>query len=1003
MIPVYVNYNRDRVKKYQIKTTILQNTEGHKEVLKQALHPEAKLHVNTMFDNYKLFKENYLHANLTLCEKREDFIAIQFVEGETLENKMLKSLYKKDLPSFYVLLDHYLIYLTSFACEVDIIQQTLGQQDDLYSVFDALDVINKKCMVIANIDINFDNIIVDSNSDFVLIDYEWILKRPVPIDFIVFRALFHFYNKNYCHFRELDFDSISKHVGIDNTLSSKYLDIERQFQEHVVGPENSQYENRYLKKRMELRSLVDAQVVEYKDQEICEMINSRSWRLTAPLRKLSFNLNKFRIPIMSVVMNRPKMFLKRFVFSLISVIRLIPFTSGLRKTVKGIIARIFPPLLWLISTGDSNGYIKRPKKYFYNSDISNIGDNCAWLSSKFDVLLFSIINWDSRYQRPQHIATYFSRQGHRVFYLETQFDGNDTAFYEIKENIIGVMLHTATGCKVLYEKNFDVNINESVKQLDRLIEHFDIRDFVVIVEYPLWLPLVQYLKEKYNCFVMYDYLDLFSGFEVDNHLLEINDKKMLHVSDLVVATSEYLKNLIAGNSKKTIIVRNGTEFSRFHSGPDHQVDLGLSKPIIGYYGAIAEWFNVGIIEAIAQERPEWNIVLIGEASMLNQRILKRYRNVYLLGEKDYSELPGYLYNFDVCLIPFKADSDLIKATNPVKFYEYLAAGKKIVATEIPELIPYKDQYVYLTNDSWEFIGYIDKCVNNSDLLATKTQMFDFARYNDWQTRCAEIKTAIIQNHKLVSVVVVTYNNLELTMECLSSIFTKTGYPNYEIIIVDNNSQDGTPTYLRKIDQYYTNVSVIFNNKNVGFAKANNQGVKLARGEFIIILNNDTVVTRGWISNLVKHLEREPALGMICPVTNSIGNEAKINVDYKTIEQMEVFASEYTRNNFNKLYKELNVLALFCVALKREIIEEVGLLDESYGIGMFEDDDYSYRVKEKGYLIACAEDVFIHHYGRASFKKMRYDEYEGLFNTNKAIFEAKWKTEWTPHVYRPGVK
>ena len=98
----------------------------------------------------------------------------------------------------------------------------------------------------------------------------------------------------------------------------------------------------------------------------------------------------------------------------------------------------------------------------------------------------------------------------------------------------------------------------------------------------------------------------------------------------------------------------------------------------------------------------------------------------MLGEKNYRELPQYLVDFDVCLIPFDTSTNLIKATNPVKFYEYLSAGKKIVATDIPELKKYQDKYLYMTNDTKEFYNYVLLCLNDKDSLLTSKECIDFA-------------------------------------------------------------------------------------------------------------------------------------------------------------------------------------------------------------------------------------------------------------------------------------
>jgi GT2 family glycosyltransferase len=95
--------------------------------------------------------------------------------------------------------------------------------------------------------------------------------------------------------------------------------------------------------------------------------------------------------------------------------------------------------------------------------------------------------------------------------------------------------------------------------------------------------------------------------------------------------------------------------------------------------------------------------------------------------------------------------------------------------------------------------------------------------------------------------------------------------------------------------------------------------------------------------------------------------------------------------------------MYCVAFRCYVLDAVGLLDESYGAGMFEDDDFSRRVREAGLRVVCAEDAYVHHVGQASFAKLGRDEYERLFAKNRAYFERKWKQPWLPHKTRAGVE
>jgi GT2 family glycosyltransferase len=246
---------------------------------------------------------------------------------------------------------------------------------------------------------------------------------------------------------------------------------------------------------------------------------------------------------------------------------------------------------------------------------------------------------------------------------------------------------------------------------------------------------------------------------------------------------------------------------------------------------------------------------------------------------------------------------------------------------------------------------------------------------------------------LVSIIVLSYNNLTLTKECLESIEKYTNYLNYEVIIVDNASTDGTQDYLKK---YFFHHTLILNTENKG-AMGNNCGIKASRGEYIVFLSNDTLVTPGWLTTMVNHFKRNPQLGLLGPVTNNIGNEAKINVSYIHPRDMFPEVQKITANSMGKLFR-LKALAFFCVMMPRKIIEQVGVLDEQFSLGYFEDDDYCHRVEAAGYIVCCADDVFIHHYLSATYGKMRSGAREALFENNKKLYEVKWGP-WEKHHYR----
>jgi GT2 family glycosyltransferase len=117
-----------------------------------------------------------------------------------------------------------------------------------------------------------------------------------------------------------------------------------------------------------------------------------------------------------------------------------------------------------------------------------------------------------------------------------------------------------------------------------------------------------------------------------------------------------------------------------------------------------------------------------------------------------------------------------------------------------------------------------------------------------------------------------------------------------------------------------------------------------------------------------------------------------------MKDMEAFAQNHVAARENQVF-DIKMLAMFCVVMRKAIIDQVGPLDERFGVGLFEDDDYARRVHQAGYRVICAEDVFVHHYGRASFNKLSAEEYQGIFELNQRLYEAKWGGAWVPHKNR----
>jgi GT2 family glycosyltransferase len=246
-----------------------------------------------------------------------------------------------------------------------------------------------------------------------------------------------------------------------------------------------------------------------------------------------------------------------------------------------------------------------------------------------------------------------------------------------------------------------------------------------------------------------------------------------------------------------------------------------------------------------------------------------------------------------------------------------------------------------------------------------------------------------------SVVVVSHDNLALTRLCLESAIQNTEAPPFELIVVDNGSQDGSRSYLRTMSRRFPQVRLVLNEENRGFPSACNQGLQLAGGRLLLLLNNDTIVPPGWLARLSAHAD-DPEVGLVGAVTNRIGNEAEVEASYETYGGFLWAASERARNKACESF-DIPMPAMFCLAFRRDVYERLGPLDEDFGVGTLEDDDYAERARQAGYRSICADDVLVHHFGEGSFGRLFSNgDYGTLIQSNRSRFERKWGRPWQPY-------
>ena len=616
--------------------------------------------------------------------------------------------------------------------------------------------------------------------------------------------------------------------------------------------------------------------------------------------------------------------------------------------------------------------------------------------SRGDIFVFPVIDWHFRHQRPQHLAIELGKLGYRVFYLSTTpMMGRRSRHYAITEqpapNVFICRMRTNTQrIDNIYRERMGDGVRDSyLYSLTHLMRDLNIKASCSILDHAYWKPLADVLPDTV---IGYDCMDHHVGFHEESNELPEAEAELVRDADFVITSSQYLHDNL-GSVRTNTIVRNGCEYAFFSAALSGR--YRSDRPVVGYIGAIAKWFDINLVADAARRLPDWRFVLVGSTVGCDIEEAKKMPNIEFVGETPYTRVPYYLSGFDVCMIPFQI-TELTKATNPVKVYEYLSAGKPVVSTPMPEVVRLGDR-VFIADGGEAFVDQLQAAYAVRNDRERQRDWREWAAGQDWSIRATQLIGVINKATPLVSIVVLTYNNLALTRECLESIEQNTYYPNCEVIIVDNASIDGSSDYLRQFVEGKPSWKAIFNEKNVGFAAGNNVGIRAAAGEYIVLLNNDTKVTPGWLKNLIRPFRAHDRIGLTGPVTNNIGNEARIDIKYADKDEMVERARRYMAKNSRKLLYVHNV-AFFCVAISRCVVEQVGLLDERFGLGFFEDDDYCRRVKEAGYDIVIVEDSFIHHHLSASFDKLGAERKQKIFEENKKLYEAKWG-KWAPHEYR----
>ena len=366
------------------------------------------------------------------------------------------------------------------------------------------------------------------------------------------------------------------------------------------------------------------------------------------------------------------------------------------------------------------------------------------LNENYDRIIIwrSSFGWNvPLFQRPQHIDRNLSNNNCLVFYEVTTVTDKVKHFKEINPNLYLVNFNNTAMKKLLFSELKKINKPKYIQ--------FYSTDCTISLS-----ALKNYINDGFK--IIYEYIDDLSPLLIGTKELPVNLKEkydyMLQDTEnifVVVTADEIEKDVITKRgTEKLVFSCNGVDYEHFNKidknfafDKSYLNILNSKKPIIGYYGALASWFDYELIKYLALKRPEYNIVLLGIKydDSFDKASLNNFSNIYFLGSKDYSILPNYANKFDVCTIPFLINN-ITQATSPLKLFEYMALGKPTVTTAMKECKKYKS--VFISNSKDEIVELVDNAIKISQNRDNNKDYFNLlnkeALENTWEAKALAI-------------------------------------------------------------------------------------------------------------------------------------------------------------------------------------------------------------------------------------------------------------------------
>ena len=322
-------------------------------------------------------------------------------------------------------------------------------------------------------------------------------------------------------------------------------------------------------------------------------------------------------------------------------------------------------------------------------------------SERPKVFLYSILEWSGLTQRPHHFARGLAARGYQTVWVDAGLQparivDPGRLSSEIEPGLHYVQL-PGDGAEAIYQMEWTPPAIELMALvLERVNTSLPAKSAVQLVTFPKWAPLAAKLQDRLGWPIVYDCLDDQQSFaELFGHDATRFEDELVRRSGAVISAARVVHERHSQGHSKAALIPNAADYELFANAKAGHLLGDLRRPVIGFFGTFSDWLDLDWVAEAASRFPEWSFVYIGTANYATDQGRQRWkavtsaRNIRVIPQVDLRTLAGYLAEFDVCTMPFR-DQPITRAMNPVKIYEYLAAGKAVVARDLPETRPFAE-------------------------------------------------------------------------------------------------------------------------------------------------------------------------------------------------------------------------------------------------------------------------------------------------------------------------